>query len=301
VVQSGVAETWTILRVLDWTAGRFDQAGFESGRLEAQVLLAHVLSCDRVALYTHFDQPLAPEELAEYRGLIKRRLAGEPTAYLTGAQEFWSLPFAVDERVLIPRRDTETLIEVVLDHVEDRSAELRIADVGTGCGAIAVALAHELGAARIVATDVSVDALSVARENAERNLVADRVELRRADLCSGFADGEQFDVVAANLPYIPSGQVGELMAEVRCEPRAALDGGEDGLDLVRRLILEAGRHLVAGGLLVLEHGWDQGSAVADLLVTAGVFHAPEARHDLAGEARVAFASRQGVDSANLRK
>jgi len=295
-----VAETWTILRVLDWTAKRFDQAGLQSARLEAQVLLAHVLACDRVALYTHFDQPLGDEELGAYRGLIKRRLAGEPSAYLTGAQEFWSLRFTVDERVLVPRRDTETLVEVVLDQIQDRSAELRIADVGTGSGAIAIALAHELEAARVVATDASDDALAVARENARLNGVEDRVELRRGDLGAVFADGELFDVVVANLPYIPSGQLEALMAEVRNEPRGALDGGDDGLDLLRRLSAGVGRILAPGGLYALEHGWDQGPAVAELLVAAGVFREPRSHEDLAGAVRVAFARRQGEGNPGLR-
>ena len=287
-----MGETWTTLEVLDWTAKRFERAGIESARLDAQLLLAHVLACDRVALYTGFERPLAASELGAYRELIRRRLAGEPVAYLMGEMEFWSLPFAVDARVLIPRRDTETLVEVVLDETPDRGAALRVADVGTGCGAIAVALASELAAIRVVATDVSPAALEVARDNARRNRVADRVELRCGDLLAPFGRGESFDVVVANLPYVPSGQIARLAAEVRREPRAALDGGADGLDVVRRLIAGVGPHLAPGGLLALEHGFDQGPAIAGLLAGVGIFGAAGSRRDLGGVARVAFARRR---------
>ncbi len=285
-------ETWTTLRVLDWTAKRFEQAGLPSARLEAQVLLAHVLSCDRMALYTDFDRPLAPPELGAYRELIKRRLAGEPTAYLVGEQEFWSLPFAVDERVLIPRRDTETLIEVALDESPDRGVALEVADIGTGCGAIAVTLASELKSIRVVATDVSEAALEVASANALRNGVAERIEFRLGDLCSALPRDHVFDVVAANLPYVPRDEIDTLSAEVRHEPRAALDGGADGLDIVRRLAAQIAPFLSPGGLLLLEHGFDQGPSVAGILAGAGGFEDAKSRRDLAGVTRVTYARRR---------
>ena len=156
------ARTWTTLEVLNWTAGKFSERGIESGRLEAEVLLAHVLKTTRVGLYTAFDKPLGKEELGAYRELVKRRLGGEPIAYLVGEQEFWSLPLAVDPRVLVPRRDTETLVEVALRHA--RACEVRrIADLCTGSGAVAIALARECPAAEVVATDVNEDALSYPR------------------------------------------------------------------------------------------------------------------------------------------
>lgn len=285
-----MSETWSILRVLDWTAQRFEREGFDSGRLEAQVLLAHVLACDRVGLYTRFDQPLAADELAAYRGLIKRRLGGEPTAYLVGEQEFWSLPFHVDASVLIPRPDTETAVEVVLDHVADRGAALAIADIGTGSGALAVTLAHELKAARVVATDVSPQALALAGRNAERNRVADRVELRRGSLLAPVA-GDVFDIVVANLPYVRTGDIDGLAPEVRCEPRGALDGGPDGLGPIRELAGGAAQVVRSGGLLALEHGHDQGAEVRALIDAAGGFEGAATREDLGKRPRVTHARR----------
>jgi release factor glutamine methyltransferase len=287
-----VAETWTILKVLEWTTGRFAQAGIDSPRLEAQVLLGHVLGCDRVSLYTSFDKPLGGDELGALRALIKRRLAGEPVAYLVGEQEFWSLPFRVDRRVLIPRRDTETVIEVVLDQVADRAAPLAIAEIATGSGAIAVTLARELGAARVVATDISDDALAVAADNARRNEVADRIELRAGDLAAPLAGDPPYDVLVANLPYIPTAELETLSPEVRAEPRGALDGGADGLDLIRRLVAAAPAQLRPGGLLVLEHALDQHDRVAALLAASGAFEPAAMRADLAGHPRVTYARRR---------
>lgn len=288
-----MSEAWTTLKVLEWTTSRFSRAGIPSPRLEAQVLLAHTLACDRVQLYTSFDKPLRAEELATYRALIQRRLAGEPVAYLVNEQEFWSLPFYVDARVLIPRRDTETVIEVILDQIEDRDAPLRIADIATGSGAIAVTLARELPAALVVATDVSGEAARIAADNAARNGVEDRVEVRAGDLLAPVVDEAPFDVLVSNPPYIPSADIAGLSPEVRCEPRGALDGGADGLDLVRRIIAGAGERIRPGGLLVLEHGFDQAEQIAQLIADTGVFEPVSLRRDLAGNPRVTHARRGG--------
>jgi release factor glutamine methyltransferase len=275
--------------VLNWTSQRFGEAGMEASRLEAQVLIAHALGCTRVQLYTGFDKPLGDEELAAIRGLIKRRLAGEPLAYLIGEQEFWSLPFHVDASVLIPRHDTEAVVQIVLDSV-DRAAPLRIADVCTGSGAIAVTLAHELRAARVIATELSPAAAAMARRNAERNGVADRIDVRDGDLTAPLA-GEVLDVLVSNPPYIPSRDIASLSAEVRAEPRMALDGGADGLDLVRRLAAAAPGLLVAGGLLAIEHGFDQAEAVRAIVDATGAFAAAATRSDMGGNPRVTWARR----------
>jgi release factor glutamine methyltransferase len=290
VVEGLVPETWTPLRVLEWTTRRFEAAGIDSPRLAAQVLLAHALGCDRVGLYLQFDKPLGEPELARYRELVRRRLAGEPVAYLVGSQEFWSIDLAVDSRVLVPRRDTETVVETVLDAIgDDRAAALRVCDVGTGSGALALALARELPAARLVATDVSAPALAVAAANAERLELADRVDFRQGALLEPLGD-ERFDVLVANLPYVPSGQLDALTAEVRSEPREALDGGADGLDLIRRLAGGLNRNLAPGGLVALEHGNDQDAAVRDILAAApGPFEPAWTRADLAGHPRVTAA------------
>lgn len=286
-----MSDSWTPLKVLEWTTQRFASAGNPSARLDAQVLLAHVLKCDRVALYTGFDKPLGDDELRAYRELIKRRLAGEPTAYLIGEREFWSMRLHVDRRVLIPRPDTELLVEVALEHARARGGELRIADIATGSGAIALALARELPAARVVATDVSPEALEVAAHNASALGLEDRVRFRLGDLTAALADEAPFDLLVANLPYIPTADIAGLAPEVRGEPRLALDGGADGLDLVRRLIGAAPARIVPGGLIALEHGFDQAPAVAGLL--ADEFDDVTTRRDLAGHARVTCARQPG--------
>jgi release factor glutamine methyltransferase len=281
-------DPWTPLRVLDWTTGRFAEAGIEPARLEAQLVIGHALGLSRVDLYTRFDQPLGKDELARTRELIKRRLAGEPTAYLIGSQEFWSLPLQVDRRVLIPRRDTETLVEHVLGALPDRAAPIALLDVATGAGPVALALARELAAARVVATDLSAGALEVAAANAAACGLADRVELRQGDLLAPLGAGERFAVIAANLPYIPTADVAGLSPEVQAEPRSALDGGPDGLDLIRRLVAAAPDHLEPGGLLALEHGFDQGDAVRGLLAPPRWTGATTVT-DLGGQPRVTSA------------
>ena len=169
---------WTTLGVLDWTTQRFNEAGIGAARLEAQILLAHVLGCSRMQLYTGFDKPLGEAELTSYRELIRRRLGGEPVAYLVGEHEFWSLPFYIDEHVLVPRPDTETVVEVARARRADRAAPCRVLDLCTGSGALAVALAKELPAAQVIATEISAPAVAIAKRNAERNGFADRVDVR---------------------------------------------------------------------------------------------------------------------------
>jgi release factor glutamine methyltransferase len=278
--------TWTTLAVLDWTTKRFTEAAIASARLEAQLLLAHVLACSRTQLYMNFDKPLGEDELAAYRALIKRRLAGEPVAYLLGEQEFWGLPFYVDPAVLVPRPDTETVIEVVRSLRTDRSAPCRILDLCTGSGAIAISLAKELPAARIIATEISEAAVAIARRNAERNGFADRVDIRLGDLWEPVA-GEVFDVIASNPPYIASTVIDTLQAEVKREPRLALDGGADGMAFYDRICAAARIHLEPGGALVVEHGFDQADAVHQRFSAAG-FERITLVHDLGKNPRVTW-------------
>jgi len=259
---------WTTLGVLDWTTQRFSDAGIAAARLEAQILLAHVLGCSRVQLYTGFDKPLAEPELASYRALIKRRLAGESVSYLVGETEFWGLPFYVDASVLVPRPDTETVIEVARTARPDRAAACRILDLCTGSGVIAISLAKEYPTAQVVATEVSPAAAAIARRNAARNGVADRVDIRDGDLFAPVR-GERFDLIASNPPYIASSVIPTLSAEVRREPAIALDGGSDGLAFYDRICAEARAHLTAGGVLIVEHGYDQADAVRARFAAAG--------------------------------
>lgn len=282
-------QTWTTLAVLDWTAQRFTEAGISGARLEAQLLLAHVLGCSRVQLYTNFDKPLAEAELAAYRALIKRRLGGEPVAYLLGEHEFWGLPLYVDASVLVPRPDTETVIEVARTVVPDRAAACRVLDLCTGSGAIALGLAKELPAAQVIATDVSAEAVAIATKNVERNQLADRITVRQGDLFAPVA-GETFDLIASNPPYVATAIIATLSPEVRREPILALDGGADGLAFYDRICREAAAYLAPGGALVLEHGYDQAETVHARLAAAG-FTGITLVHDLGKQPRVTWGRR----------
>ena len=287
---------WTTLKVLDWTAKRFTEAGIEPARLEAQVLLAKVLGCTRVQLYTGFDRPLEEKELSGYRELIKRRLAGEPVAYLVGEQEFWSRPFAIDGSVLVPRKDTETVIDVVMAHVgataADRAAPRTIVDACTGSGCIAVTLAAELPGARVLATELSPDAAAIAARNAAANGVAERVEIRPGDLLDPVAADLPVDVLVSNPPYVATSDIDVLDADVRREPRLALDGGADGLDVIRRLVDRAAAAVRPGGLIALEHGFDQADRVRELLDGTAAFTPAATRKDLGGQPRITYARRR---------
>lgn len=276
-----MAEVWTVLKVLQWTAGYFRDKGIEGGRLDAELLLSDTLHLDRVGLYLNYDRPLTSAELEGFRAAVGRRAKREPLQYIRGQAEFWSLPFAVTPAVLIPRPDTEVLVEEALKRV---SGPCRILDVGTGSGAIAIALAHELAEAQVEGVDLSPEALAVARGNAERNGVAGRVTLRAGDLRQ--LAGAGFDLVVSNPPYIPSADLAGLMPEVReFEPLLALDGGGDGLDAYRALAAQARVLLQPGGWLLLEVGIDQAAAVAELLQQAGLLEV-FTRADYAGVARV---------------
>jgi release factor glutamine methyltransferase len=302
------AARWTVLEVIRWTVARFTERGLPTPRLDAEILVAHALALARVQLYVQFDRPLTATELADIRALIKRRQAGESVAYLVGKKEFWGIDFAVDARVLVPRPDTETLIEEARERLTERvgGAGLgpaepvargdgnpsrvpevvevpRIADVGTGSGAIALTLAKLFPAAAVVATDVSPAALDVARGNAERLGLA--VTFVEGELAAPLVPHAPFSLIAANLPYIPTGEMATLPADVKSEPALALDGGADGLALVRRLVLAAPGLLAPGGALVLEIGAGQAAATAELLRGAG-FGDVRARRDLGGIDRV---------------
>lgn len=285
---STTPQTWTTLGVLDWTTKRFTERNIAGARLEAQILLAHVLACTRMQLYTAFDKPLGDAELTAYRELIKRRLAGEPVAYLTGETEFWSLPFEIDASVLVPRPDTETVVEVALTLV-DKTAALRILDLCTGSGVLAVSLAKELPNATVVATELSPPAAELARKNAAKNAVDARVDVRLGDLFTPVA-GETFDLIVSNPPYIATPVIATLSAEVKREPRMALDGGADGFVFYDRIATAATTHLSPGGALVVEHGYDQADGVASHLAAAHLTEVTLVR-DLAKNPRVTWCRR----------
>lgn len=260
-----MAETWTVLKILQWTADYFHEKGIESSRRDAELLLGASVGLDRVGLYLHFDRPLEESELSAYRALVVRRARREPLQYILGETEFWSLPFSVSPAVLIPRPDTEVLVEEALR----LAGGCRILDVGTGSGAIAVALAHELAGAQVVALDISPEALAVAGSNARRNGVDDRITFLQGDLAH--LPAGPFDLIVSNPPYIPAADVEGLMPEVRdFEPRQALVGGLDGLNPYRALASQAGSCLAPGGWLLVEVGIDQASDVQQLFADAGL-------------------------------
>jgi len=279
-------QAWTVRRVLAWTAQHFEKLGLDSPRLTAEVLLAHVLRTSRVRLYTDLDRPLEASELAAYRGLIARRATGEPTHYLTGTRELYGRPFTVDARVLVPRPETELLVEAVLQAIP-RDWDVRLLDLGTGSGCVGITLALERPRARVLATDLSPAAVEVARANAAALGAADRFEVRAGDLFAPVQDEPPFDAVIANPPYVPRGELPTLSAEVRREPVEALDGGVDGLDVVRRIAAGAPRWLVPGGLLALEIGDGQGPAVHSLLEASG-YGSVRIERDLARHDRLAL-------------
>lgn len=286
-------EIWTVRRVLAWTTQHFEKRQIDSPRLTAEVLLAHVLKVGRVRLYVDLDRPLEKEELATFKALIARRAAGEPTQYLTGVREFYNRPFKVDPRVLIPRPETELLVEAAL-HALPKDAPARALDLCTGSGCIAVSLAAERPQAEVLAVDLSRDACALARENAEALGVAARVQVLEGDLYAPVPADARFELVVSNPPYVGTGEIAGLSAEVRREPRLALDGGADGLALVRRVVSGARRVLKPGGLLALEIGETQGAQLLALLGEAG-FSRPRVERDLERRERMAFGTQPAAE------
>jgi release factor glutamine methyltransferase len=280
------SETWTIRKVLTWTTQHFEKRQVDSPRLTAEILLSHVLKTGRVRLYVDLDRPLSKEELATFRALIERRMAGEPTQYLTGVKEFYNRPFKVDARVLIPRPETELLVEAAL-HALPKDAPSQALDLCTGSGCIAISLAAERPQVAVLATDLSPDACALARENAETLGVSARVTISQGDLFAPVPEDARFQLVVSNPPYIASREIPGLSAEVRREPHLALDGGQDGLTVIRRVIEGARRYLVPGGLLALETAETQGNAVRELLQAAG-YENVRVEKDLERRDRLAF-------------
>ncbi len=282
-------ESWTVARLLEWTTGRFRERGIDSPRLEAEILLACALGIRRIDLYVRHDQIVDDAGRARFRDMVRRRQEGCPTAHIVGKKEFYSLDFAVSPATLIPRPDTELLVDEALRQAKPLTDPL-IADIGTGTGCVAVALAHRLPKARIVAVDISPEALETARGNATRLGVADRVDFRLGDLLAPLA-GLRPDLIVSNPPYIPTNDIAGLDPGVRDhEPALALDGGPDGLRVIERLAEQALSLLAPGGRLLVEIGAGQEEGARGVLTRAG-FTVESVRKDGGGHPRVVRAGR----------
>jgi len=279
-------ERWTIQALLQWTRRFFESKGIESARLDAELLLARALGWQRIELYARHDHVPSPDALSRFREMVRARGQRVPAKYLVGEAEFVSLPLAVSPSVLIPRPETELLVERALELLP-RDADALAADLGTGSGAIAIVVATRRPRVRFVATDVSPEALAVARANAERHAAAGRIEFRQGSWFAALAAGMLFDVLLSNPPYVAAPDLASAMPEVRDhEPRVALDGGPDGLDALRVLVGEGAAWLKPGGWLVVEIGAGQRDAVVALAETAGDYEAIEVMPDYGGIDRI---------------
>ena len=283
-------EIWTIGRILKWTEQYFGTKGVESPRLDAEVLLSHVVKKERIYLYVHFDEPLEPTELTRYREYVKKRIQRMPVAYIIGQREFMGLPFKVTPAVLVPRTDTEILVQAVMDRLKAASSggdeSLRAADIGTGSGAIALSLLHYLPTLQMVSVDISAAALAVARENAAALELTERIAFCEGNLLAPLA-GHMFQAIVSNPPYIPVDDIAGLAPEVRdYEPRTALAGGPQGMDFYEQLVAGAAVFLAPGGFLALEAGIRQAGAIGALAAKDPAWGRQEIIKDYAGIDRV---------------
>jgi release factor glutamine methyltransferase len=286
-------KTWMVMEMVGWTANYLKEKGFHNPRLNAELLLAGTLGIKRLDLYLQHDRPLRPAELAEFKARLLRRAKREPLQYIDGTAAFRQLLLHVDPRVLIPRPETEQLVQAVLDWCGEREG-LSLLDLGTGSGAIALALAAEGRFARVLASDLSAGALEVARLNAA-SCGLEQVEFRQGSLFEPAA-GERFHVVVSNPPYVGEEERGSLDPEVReWEPATALFAGQGGLEVIAPLVAGAAAHLHPGGLLALEIGTAQGPATAGLIAASGGFHPARVLRDLGGHERMVLAERLAGD------
>jgi release factor glutamine methyltransferase len=285
---------WTILRVVQWATSYLQARGIDSPRAGAELLLAHALGMERVQLYMHHDKPLQPEELSAFKELIRRRVRREPVAYIVGRKGFWTLDLRVTPAVLIPRPETEGLVEAALKELARLPAGARVLDLGTGSGAIVLALAAEAPMHRYAALDISLAAVLTARQNAREAGLAGGVDFFVADWCDACrTDAAPFDLIVANPPYIPTGELPDLQPEIaRYEPRLALDGDADGLGGLRAIGGQAHRCLKDGGALILEIGHNQKDRVQRILAASGRYGEALCAADAAGNDRVMVARKK---------
>lgn len=284
-----MTENWTTLKLIKWTTDYFVEKRVDTPRLDAELLLAHVFQMDRTHLYMNFDKPVLKTELSAFKKLLKRRAKGEPVQYIIGYQEFWSVKMMVDPSVLIPRPDTELLVEEGIKELNRSFSQtdmIEILDIGTGSGALAIAFATELKKAHVTAVDKSHKAVIMAEKNIEKQALSSAITLTEGDLFDKLG-GKTFHLILSNPPYIPTGELSELQPEIRdYEPLSALDGGIDGLDYFKIIIPDSDDYLKSGGWLMVEHGEGQSEQVQDIFKKSGFYESIEAVKDLSGIYRV---------------
>lgn len=285
----------TIIEAINKATNDLTAAGVTDARPDAQVLLAHTIRKDRVWLITHRDDILEDADRRDFADAVRRRTRREPLQHIIGNQEFWGLEFKVTPDVLIPRPETEFIIEAALTTAQDRSSQLRIVDLGTGSGCIATCLAKEFFAAHVIATDASAKALAVARENARNHNVADRIRYLKGDLFDPLKELDirgQIDMIVSNPPYVRAGDLSSLQPEVKdYEPVSALVAGPEGTEIAARIIRRAPEYLKKGGALILEMGMGQAEALTTIVRTTGAYRKPGILKDLAGIDRVIVAKK----------
>jgi release factor glutamine methyltransferase len=289
-------EVWTIQRLLNWTVKHFTEKGIDSPRLSAELLLCYVLGLKRIDLYTQFDKAVSKEQLEQLRALVERASQEEPIAYVVGKTEFYSLELEITPECMIPRPETELLVERAIEFLRIRSGKQLVCDLCTGSGCVAVAIAKNYAGAEIIATDISDAALRVAARNVEKYGLNDRVKLLCGDLFEPIVpelDAGGFDLIVCNPPYVSSEEFERLGKNVRdYEPKSAFFGGEDGLDICRRVIEEADEFLKSDAALMLEVGYRQGPAVKQLLEQEGCFGQIAVEKDFQHNDRIAIGKKQ---------
>lgn len=286
-------EAWTTRKLLEWLRGALKDKGVDDARLCAELLVAHVIGCERLRLYMEADRPATPDELTRLRDLAKRALNQEPVQYLVGEWSFYGITLKTDKRALIPRPESQTLVDQAVAAIKDiEGRPPLVADVCTGSGCIAIAIASQAGNASVHATDIDADALALARENIERTKLADRITTFEGDLLAALPEGQQYDVIVANPPYIPDDEWEAVAPNVKDhEPTHALRGGVDGLDVVRRLIETAANRLQPGGLLAIEVASARAAEAMELVSADARYDQPRIVRDFAGRQRVIAAIR----------
>ncbi|MDH4202462.1 MAG: peptide chain release factor N(5)-glutamine methyltransferase [Phycisphaerae bacterium] len=288
-------ETWTIKKLLEWVSGYFEDKGVDSPRLSAELLLCDVLGLERIQLYTLYDRVVQPAQLAQLRALVKRAGEHEPVAYLVGRCEFYSLPLTITPDCLIPRPETEGLVERCVHFLRNRERVQHVLDLCTGSGCIAAAIAKNVEDAQVVATDVSDAALKVAAENIEKLKLTEKVQLLCGDLFDPVIEGldaARFDLIVSNPPYVSEPEYAALDKNVKdYEPKDALLAGADGLDVYKRILEKVDDFLKPDGALMMEIGYAQGPAIRELLEASGVFRTITIEKDFANNDRIAVAAK----------